>query len=132
MVTDVPMSWATTYDRPAAEVLVDQVLDQVGLPAERVDVVARLVGEAEAEEVEGEHGAVGLELEQRAPVEGARREAVQEQQRRVDPVALEDVDPPVAKLLRPPARLPLADPLAQLRRHGGHPSARPPARRRRA
>ena len=34
----------------------DQLLGGVGLPGERVDVVPRLLGKSEAEEVEGQHG----------------------------------------------------------------------------
>ena len=45
-------------DGPPVAVAADQLLGQVGLPEEAVVVVARLVGEAEAEEVEGEHVAL--------------------------------------------------------------------------
>ena len=84
-------------DGPAAAVPADQLLGQVGLPEEAVVVVAGLRGEAEAEEVEGQHVAVRLLVEQQPPVVGAGGEAVEEQKQRslaglaegVDPVATE-------------------------------------------
>ena len=57
-------------ERLVRQVPLDQLFDQVRLPAERVDVVAWLVREPEAEKVQGEHVAVP-ELrcsEQRLPV----------------------------------------------------------------
>ncbi len=83
VATEVPMSWATrkTGGEPGPA---DDVLGCVGLPGQRVDVVGGLLGEAEAEEVEGDARLVASpRLEQRPPVVGARREPVQvEQQRR--------------------------------------------------
>jgi hypothetical protein len=63
-------------DRPAAAVAAHQLLSQVRLPEEAVVVAGRLVGESEAEEVEGEHVSLGFFLEQKAPVVGAGGEAV--------------------------------------------------------
>jgi hypothetical protein len=100
-------------DRAPGEVAADELLGEVGLPGERVDVVARLLREPEAEEVEGERGPVRNRGEQPAPVERARREPVQEQQRRVGALALEDVDRAVAEALGAPLRAPGADPLGQ-------------------
>ena len=83
VATEVPMSWATMKTgcrrSPCAA---DELLDQVGLPVQRVVVVPRLLGEPEAEKVRGEDGVLGLQVEQEAPVIGARREAVQEDQER--------------------------------------------------
>ena len=85
VATEVPMSWATKKTGPRSPLAADQLLDQVGLPVQRVVVVARLLGEAEAEEVGGEGRVLGLQLEQQPPVVGAGREAVQEEQQRLAP-----------------------------------------------
>jgi hypothetical protein len=45
-----------------------ELLDQVGLPVQRVVVVPRLFGEPEAEEVRSEYCVLGLQLEQETPV----------------------------------------------------------------
>ena len=61
--------------------LAHELLDDVGLPRERVDVLARLFREAESEEVRRQRGTVPLELPRR-PVVRARREAVEQEQQR--------------------------------------------------
>jgi hypothetical protein len=60
----------------------DNRLGEVGLAEQRVDVVARLLGQPEAEEVEADRAQPGQQLQQMTPVVGARRVAVQEQDRR--------------------------------------------------
>ena len=55
-------------DRLAAGMPAHQLLGQVRLPEEAVVVRGRLLGEAEAEEVEGEHVAPVQLLEQQPPV----------------------------------------------------------------
>ena len=100
-------------DLAPGQVSADQLLGEVRLPGERVDVVARLLREPEAEEVEGERGPVRERGEQPAPVERARREPVQQQQRRVGALALEDVDRTLAEALRAPLSSPGEDPVGQ-------------------
>jgi hypothetical protein len=60
----------------------DQRLGGVGLPAEGVGVVHRLVREAEAEAVEGQRPLPRPQVEELPPVVGAGGEAVEEEQRR--------------------------------------------------
>ena len=98
-------------DGPAVAVPAHQLLGQVGLPEEAVVVLARLLGEAEAEEVEGEHVALRHLLQQQPPVVGAGGEAVQEQQQRPLARLAEGVDRVAAELLALSAPLPGADPL---------------------
>ena len=119
-------------DRPALAVAAHQLLGQVRLPEEAVVVRGRLLGEAEAEEVEGEHVAPGQLLQQQPPVVGAGGEAVQEdQQRSLAPLA-EDVDRVAAELLGLASLLPAAHPLGQRhlspppRRAAGRPGPRRP------
>ena len=98
-------------------VAVDELLDQVGLPVQRVVVVSRLLGESEAEEVRGEGGVVGLPFEQQAPVVGARWEPVQEEQERTVAAAIEDVDAAAAELLVPAAFTPGLNASGQIHRY---------------
>ena len=101
-------------DRPTVGVAADELAGEVGLPAEPVAVLAWLVGEAEAEEVEGEDGRPLQLAEQQPPVVGARREPVQEQEQRSLPVAAEDVDAVATVVLAGPAALPESDPVGAL------------------
>ena len=57
-------------------------LDQVRLPEEAVEVVAGLVGQAEAEEVGRQHRVAEAPVEHRSPVERARGKAVEQEQQR--------------------------------------------------
>ena len=77
----------------------DELLGRVGVPGERVDVVGRLLREPVAEAVEGERRPLRPQGEQVAPVVGARREAVQEEQQRALAVAPLDEQPAAADLL---------------------------------
>ena len=94
VATEVPMSWPATKTRLRAGAS-HQLSAGVGLPGERVGVVARLLGEAEAEEVEAQARlAGGAQPEQRPPVIRAGGEAVQEEQQH----AIATVAPPHEQL----------------------------------
>jgi hypothetical protein len=69
-------------------------------------VISGLLREPESEEVRCECGVLRLEVEQWAPVIGARRESVQEEKERPAPAAAEYVDAALAELLIPPALAP--------------------------
>jgi hypothetical protein len=84
---------------PVTTVAANQLLDQVGLPVQRVVVVARLLREPEAEEVGRKDRVLGLLLEKQPPVVRARREPVEQEQKRPAAAALEDMDPTAAKVL---------------------------------
>ena len=90
----------------------DELLDQVGLPLERVLVVAGLLGEPEPEEVGGDHAVLGLLIEEEAPVVGARWEAV-EDEKWIAAAAPEHVDAAAAELLLAPALAPRGNPGGQ-------------------
>src|SRR5207342_2223744 len=102
-------------DLPARCIAADKLLDQVRLPVERVGVVARLFGEAEAEEVGCEGAVLALPLEERLPVVRARREPVEEEQQRFTAVASKQVDAAAAELLLAAAVAPGRDPRGQIR-----------------
>ena len=74
VATDVPRSWATMKygSEPTNR---STSLGQVGLLLEAVVVVAGLVREAEAQEVEGEQRLPVLDVHQPPPVVGARGHA---------------------------------------------------------
>jgi hypothetical protein len=93
-----------------------QLLDQIGLPGERVHVVARLVGEPEAEEVERERRRVGFGQEG-APIERARREAVEQDEGRAGAGAVVDVNRMAGDRLGVTLRAPALDPVGELRSH---------------
>lgn len=97
-----------------------QLFGQVGLPGKAVVVVTRLLGEPEAKEVEGEDPLARQQLNQLAPVVGAGREAVQEQQQWSLSRLVEAVDPLTAELLgmaAPPPRLDSVGQLGAASRH---------------
>jgi hypothetical protein len=77
-------------------------------------VVARLLGETEAEEVGGQGGVLGAAIEKKPPVIRAGRKPVQEEKERAPAVALEDMNPPSVELL-------VASPLTPLGDAGGKP-----------
>ncbi len=104
---------ADQEDRPPVAVAADQLGGQIGLPAEAVAVIARLVGEPEAEEVEREHVPVGQLVEQRPPVVGARWEPVQEQHQRPFAGAAEHVDAMTAEMVALATLLPASYPFGQ-------------------
>src|SRR5215207_1211156 len=87
-----------------------QLLHQVGLPVQRVALVARLLGEPEPEEVGGDHAVLGLPIEEEAPVVGARWEAVEEDEKWIAAAAPEHVDAAAAELLLAPALAPRGNP----------------------
>src|SRR5215211_906141 len=100
-------------DRSLRREAAQQLGDEVRLPREAVRVVGRLVGKPEAEEVERERGSPPVQLQERTPVVGARRETVQEEQHGLLAVATEDVD-------RAAERLHALAPLAPLLYSLGH------------
>src|SRR5215211_6922394 len=103
-------------DRSLRREAAQQLGDEVRLPREAVRVVGRLVGKPEAEEVERERGSPPVQLQERTPVVGARRETVQEEQHRLLAVATEDVDR-AAERLQTLAALP--PPLHSVRHRSG-------------
>src|SRR5437588_4509866 len=76
----------------------DDLLDQVGLREQRVQVVPRLIREAEPEEVEREHPPRRKQLEGMPPVVRARRVAVEQQDRRTLAKLRTDENPPAPHL----------------------------------
>src|SRR6267154_307566 len=76
-------------------------------------MVRRLVGEAEAKEVESERGAPADQIEDLAPVIGAGGEAVEEEQRCPGACRFGDEDPPSAEFLVAAPLAPRLDPAGE-------------------